>query len=114
MKFTISSTLRKLASALELDTTPTDRDLEEKKKSGVKVVKPISTTQSVKTRSNTDEVEHDVIKPTARPSIKPPRRDPLSKPSDWDSKAHRREYMQQYRADGNDVTNGNNYVKKNK
>lgn len=114
MKINIHSILRKLAFALELDVTPTGGSLIKDREKELKVVKPVGGTGFTKARSNTDEVEHDVIKPTARPNIKPPRRDKLSKPSDWDSKSHRKEYMQQYRAEGNDVTNGNRYVKKNK
>jgi len=114
MKVLISDILRKIASAIELDRTPTDKELEEKKQKRMKVVEPIKELKVTKTRTNDDTSEHDVVKPTARPKIKPPRRNPSFKPSDWDSKQHRKEYMQNWRSEGNDVETGNKYVKKNK
>ena len=103
-----------MASSIELDITPTDKELEEKKKSRMKVVPPVKEVKVTNTRSNGDEVEHEVVKPTARPKIKPPRRNPSYKPSDWDSKQHRKEYMQDWRSNGKDTETGNKYVKKNK
>jgi hypothetical protein len=110
MKIIISELIRKVASAIELDRTPTDKDLEEKKESRMK---PTSS-KVVKPRSKDDTVEHEVIKPTARPGNKPTRRTPSYKPSDWDSKQHRTDYMQDWRAEGKDVETGNKYIKKNK
>lgn len=112
MKVHVSDYLRKIALAIEIDSTPSEKDLEEVKESRRVVNPPVK--KVTNTRVNDDTVEHDVVKPTARPKIKPPRRDPASKPSVWDSKSHRKEYMRQWRSEGKDVETGNKYVKKNK
>ena len=113
MRILISDILRKFASSIELDRTPTDKDLDNKKKqrmvSTAPAKKPV-----VNSRSSDDTVEHNTVKPTARPEFKPPRRKKTFEKGDWDSKSHRTEYMKEWRAEGNDVTTGNKYVKKNK
>ena len=101
MKIHVSDLLRRVASFIVLDEALPEepsKDLEVKK-----VVKP---------HTNDDTVQHEVVEPTARPKIKPTRKDPASKPSVWDSKQHRKEYMQNWRAEGKDVETGNKYVPK--
>jgi hypothetical protein len=114
MKVLISDIIRKIASSIELDITPTDKELEDKKKERMRSESPQTNNSSTKNSGNGDEVEHGGIKPTARPKVKPPRRNPSYKPSDWDSKQHRKEYMQGWRSEGKDVETGNKYMKKNK
>jgi hypothetical protein len=114
MRALLSDVLRKIASAIELDMTPTDSDLTDKKKKRMEVSESSNSSNASKARSKTDDVETNIDKPTARPDIKPPRRNPSYTHSNWDSKQHRKDYMQGYRAEGKDVDNGNNYVKKNK
>jgi hypothetical protein len=110
MRVLVSDILRRLASAIELDTTPTDKEIEEKRK-----VTPASSPNIAgKKKLKGDEASSEKIMPTALPKIKPPRRNPSYKPSNWDSKQHRKNYMQEYRAEGKDVENGNKYVKKNR
>jgi len=96
---------------IELDQTPTDKELDEIKKERSKTTED---TPVVKPLSNDDTAQHDVIKPTAQPHRRAPRRDPSYKPSVWDSKQHRTEYMREWRAQGRDVETGNKYIKKNK
>jgi hypothetical protein len=113
MKVIIAELLRKIAYAIEIDRTPTDKELEDQKKTRMKVVEPIKALKTTKTRSGDDTVEHNVVKPTARPGLKPTRRKPSYKPSDWDSKEHRRKYQEDWRSEGKDVETGNKYIKKN-
>ena len=113
MKEHISNLIRRIASAIELDLTPTDAEIVNKKKESLEKSSPVKSPDISKARSNGDESESSQIKTTARPDIKPPRRTP-NYDSKWNSKEHRRDYQREYRAEGNDVTNGNNYVKKNK
>ena len=110
MRTPIAEVLRKLAGSIELDNTPTDAELEEKKT----VSKPTTNVANgTNSKGSGDEVQHEVIKPTSQPKIKPPRRDPSYKPNKWESKQHRKEYMLEWRAQGRDVETGNKYIKKN-
>jgi len=108
MRVPLSDIVRKIASAIELDITPTDTELKEKKEERLKSSNPGVG------RSKDDESKHDVVKPTARPKIKPTRRKPSYMHKDWDSKSYRRDYMREWRSQGKDVETGNKYIKKNK
>jgi hypothetical protein len=114
MKKSLSDILRKMASMIVVDTTPTEEEIQRERQRvrcreetppeglGVPVPKP--------------QVQEDAMeeKYLPQPEIRRPRRE-REHQKKWNKETKTelmKDYMQQYRADGNDV--GNRYVKKPK
>jgi len=114
VRIVVSNIIRKLAALIEVDDTPSDEEIKEKRKLPEKAksnlkVSPGDTKVVVK--------EETPLKPTKRPDIKPPRRQTeVSKKWNQNSKRElMRDYMRDYRSTGKiNQTNGpkNKYVKK--
>lgn len=115
MQKPVANILRRLAQMIVVDDTPMDEDeIQRRRKRLCEETGDVPTDVSVVLQKPRVQVQREVLKPTARPEIKPMRRQREHR-KQWNEdnrKEKRNEYQEQYRADGSDV--GNRYVKKPK
>ena len=102
MVYTISDLIKKYASFIERDDTPTEEELRKKREEGSS-----SDSTTIKYPRKGGEISEEAPKPT--PKFKPKRRKLTVKYKDT-----MKDYMKNYRAQGKDIETGNRYVKKYK
>jgi len=119
MQKPVANILRRLAQMIVVDDTPMDEEEIQRRRMRLRedtgdVPVELSEGLSVVVSKPRVQVQREVIKPTARPDIKPTRRqhEHHKKWNETDKTDLMNDYMKQYRADGSDV--GNRYVKKPK
>jgi len=100
MIYLISDLIKKYASFIEMDDTPTDDELRKKREEGIDSGK-----SSIKYPRKEGEISEREYRPI--PKIKPKRRKRKVNYKDT-----MRDYMRDYRAQGKDIETGNKYVKK--
>lgn len=114
MKKILSDYLRQIIANLEVDDTPTEDEIGDNSESNVRppsnnLIKKLEKEKKVK---KTNQLVNKDFTPTSKSKIKPPRKQHGF--SEWDYTEKRRDYMQEYRNNGQDLSTGNRYVKKYK
>lgn len=116
MKLCIASILKKLAVMIEEDNTPTDEEIERRRREQrARIMEKRGPGAPPGVRmpaADKPQVQEEKVEYLPAPEMRAPRRQ-LEHKKKWnkeDSTGLMKEYMEQYRADGNDV--GNRYVKK--
>lgn len=113
----VSSKIRKIADMIEEDTTPTDEQIKQRRKSLGLVSAPLPPEEKKDPKKAPKKVKEEKIEPTAKPKIKPSRKKPDSakKLTDDSKGEYFKDYMKSYRSEGKvNETSGpkNKYVKK--
>lgn len=99
MLITIAHKIRRIASLIELDKTPTDYEI-----GGRKMLCECGNEEEPVVVRKQVSIEEEKITPTAPPQQRRPRKQPghLNKWNEDTKTGLMKEYMQQYRADGKD------------
>ena len=106
MRILVADALRQIVAEIIIDDTPTEDEIDKKR---TKVRPPTTDIKVERMRKSPEMVEKDIY-PTKTPSIKPSRKQ--HKVSPWDYKDTRKEYMREWRENGQDAETGNKYIKK--
>ena len=108
MKELVSNLIKRYATGIEVDDTPTTEDINNQRSSIMSKPDIIPVDADRKNIDKSNAFKEREFR--AKPKVKPPRRE--HKPAKFDSKETRNDYMEDYRAQGKDLEKGNKYVKK--